>query len=132
MTPKGSVTVTVTIDGQAATIMIDPATGVLDRNIQIMQWSLVAPSGVTFADPGVTFINSNLPAGFSPWPGFAPLNENDCQVLADANFLPPGPDVVKYKYELNFLGLPSSTTVQFVHPVTGESIDPDMENQPQP
>lgn len=141
---KGSVTININKDG---TVTLVPPVGVLDRNIQTMQWSLVAPERFKFAADPIVFQTSDLPPGYILWtpPGEAPVRENDWQVRAKANYKVPKEDPplppVKYRYDI-FVdetiteGDGGTTTAHrklaALHPATLEKIDPDMENEPQP
>jgi hypothetical protein len=140
MTIKGSVTITIDDQGKGA---LDPVLGVLDRNIQVMQWSLVAPANFRFSTPPIVFQKDNLPPGYSPWPGDVPSKENDWQVRANVDSKVD--ESQRYRYDI-YVDVTStandgSTGVErrklIVHRVDDndvhcEEIDPDMENQPQP
>ena len=140
MSIKGSVTINISEDG---TVTLVPPLGLLDRNIQKMQWSLNAPERYRFAAVPIVFQSDDLPLGFIPWspPGEAPVLENDWQVSAKANLkVPKGNPPVKYRYDIFVIesitgddGLSSVQRKLFcLDPATLEKIDPDMENQPQP
>lgn len=146
MSIKGSVTINISEDG---TVTLIPPVGLLDRNIQKMQWSLNAPERYRFAPEPIIFQTTDLPPGFIPWspPGETPVLENDWQVSAKANFkVPKGNPPVKYRYDIWVIetitgeeGTVSSEPLKplarqlfCLDPATLEKIDPDMENQPQP
>jgi len=138
---KGSVTIN--IDDEGTAILVPPL-GVLDRNIQTMQWSLVAPGEFKFAPDPIVFQTKGLPPGYRPWtpPGQPPVRENDWQVRAQANLkVEKGDPPVKYRYDIyvdvSTTGEDGSVNferrkISVLHPETLEKIDPDMENQPQP
>ncbi len=136
---KGSVTINIFEDG---TVTLVPPLGVLDRNIQTMQWSLNAPERYRFAPEPIVFQTTDLPSGFIPWSGDAPQLENDWQVRAKANLrVRKGDPPVKYRYDIYVIESISSgpETISQVRrklfcldPALLEKIDPDMENQPQP
>ncbi|HEX2834791.1 MAG TPA: hypothetical protein VHW00_17390 [Thermoanaerobaculia bacterium] len=144
MSVKGSVTIIVDTTGKAE---LDPPLGLLDRNIQTMQWSLVAPEEFKFSDPPIVFQSEGLPPGFVSWPGDTPAKENDWQVRAKVNKKVDKPEF--YRYDI-FVDVQTSSTnggVRVerrklkVHRAVEateaehehkEKIDPDMENQPQP
>lgn len=130
---KGSVTVVYDPSTGKATLI--PTLGLLDRKIQNMQWSLVAPEGWTFADPGIVFNPPPpLPPDFLPWPGSRPVRDPDeCQVQARVDRQVDGPESEKYRYDI-YLHPPHGIDIKVTTFVDerGNPIDPDVENQPQP
>lgn len=139
MRTKGSVTVFYYGPGDYD---LEPPIGILDRNVQTMQWTLVVPNGSTarFRDDkdggGIVFNPPpELPPGFSEWPGEVPLREDDWQIRAKANHkVPEGAQLQLYRYDIYVDpgdgGI--AERVQVRRPDAIEKIDPGMENQPQP
>lgn len=133
----GSVTIIYNTEGQHQLI---PELGLLDRHVQTMQWTLVAPAGFRFEFPGIVFNPPPpLPEGFSPWPGGEIIRENDCQLRASVNFPAPDGQPQKYRYDI-WINRPGDTGeivekmefVSFDPERVGQKIDPDMENDPKP
>ncbi len=123
---KGSITISLDSAGK---FFASPDPGLLDRNIQVMQWTLDAPAGYQFAEPGITFeIPEPGDTSFKPWPGRDPIRQNNWQIRAFVDHKVPDGQQDHYKYDFHI-----------VHPSRGTlsgrkhfNIDPDMENQPQP
>lgn len=125
--------VTILFDPEAGQAELIPPLGALDRKIQNMQWSLVAPEGFTFSDPGIVFNPPPpLPDGFVPWPGDRPVRDADkCQVRAKVN--KKVDETEMYRYDI-YVTDPQGMKIQIGRCVDkfGNPIDPDMENRPQP
>lgn len=132
MAIKGSVTINFSAIGIYS---IEPVLGIVDRNVQVLQWTLVAPEGVTFAKEGIILSPEPLPLGFSPWPQDAELMREDdwqyrCEVNAKINKGDP-PQRYRYDIVINVGGVEQRVTL--VDAATGqEVIDPPVENQPEP
>lgn len=139
----GSVTVLLNPDNSVTLI---PEVGKVNRLVQNMLWTLVAPEGTTFADPAIVFAGSvdrgqpppPLPAGYTPFTGTV-TKLNEVQVYADfGSVLNPGNPVKHYRYDIwldqgsgpikvdNFFA-----ALDHVHNRL-RKIDPDMENEPKP
>lgn len=119
----GSITITMNPDGS---FTLDPATGLLNRHAQVMQWTLVAPEGHVFADPGGIVVNRHpTDPKVAPWPGEDPVRENNWQYRANVKHqVPHGAEPQRYHYSYDVV---DARGLHHRHPV-----DPDMENMPQP
>jgi len=127
---KGSVTIILKPDNTATLV---PPVGKLDRAVQTMQWTLVAPRGTKFADPGIVFNPPPpLPPNFMPWPGSPPVRVNDFQYRADVNTIVPDGPSQFYRYDIWVDQGQGLIRIAGWVASDGTSIDPDMENQPQP
>jgi hypothetical protein len=117
---KGSITIIYDPDTDQAHLI--PERGKIDKTVQVMQWTLIAPEGYTFDDPGIVFLPP--PEGFTNWPGEPPVRDADkCQVRAKAN--KKVSEIERYRYDI-FLCRPEGCGHR---PII---VDPDMENQPEP
>ncbi len=115
-----------------------PDLGILDRNIQTMQWSLmrwpIGSGSVEFAPNGIEFVTN--PAGKDNWPGETPVRINNWQYKADVRRqIKPGGTKEIYEYDINVdpkdeTGPRKITSWFSIH--ERATIDPDMENRPQP
>ena len=113
-----------------------PDLGILDRNVQVMQWSLMRwPAGsgtVKFAPNGIEFTKGA--PGKDNWPGETPVRLNDWQYKADVlKRIPQGGKTETYEYDINVddgSGPRKITSWFSIH--QRATIDPDMENRPQP
>jgi hypothetical protein len=136
-------------------VTLIPDTGKVDRRIQNMLWTLVAPEGVTFADVPIIFAGTiNNPSGQPPPPlpdGYTAFTGtvtkwDDVRVSADfENILPHDAAILKYRYDI-WINQPKPddstqtdlikienfyAALDHVHKQLRE-IDPDMENEPKP
>jgi hypothetical protein len=128
-----------------------PDVGKINRLIQNMLWTLVAPSGITFADVPIIFAGSEvfppnqppppLPDGYTPFTGTV-TRWDDLRVSVDFGnpLWAPGEPVQRYRYDI---WVNQGTTAD---PIRIENfyaaldhvhnrlrkIDPDMENEPKP
>lgn len=132
MPTKGSVTINYNAEGHHT---LEPPMGVLDRNVQTMQWSLVAPENVKFATQGILF-DVDPPAGYSLWPGDDPVREDAWQYRAKVNLKMPELPVQLYRYDIRLEIEGVVTKIDVFKPGPDGTfikiIDPPIENQPQP
>jgi hypothetical protein len=130
---KGSVTVVIEVVDSKDQHTLIPATGIFDRNIQLMQWSLVAPKGYKFAPKPIVF-KDPLPEGcsvFSP-PGEEPVRTSDWQCHANVNNILGETDTTTLKYCYDIFYIDPNGNQHKIGEQQVVEIDPDMENQPEP
>ncbi len=140
----GSVTVLYNPDNSVTLI---PDVGKVNRLVQNMLWTLVAPEGTIFADTAIVFAGGAgtssqppppLPVGYTPFTGTV-KKLNEVQVYTDfGSVVNPGDPVKHYRYDIwvdqgsgpikvdNFFA-----ALDHVHNRL-RKIDPDMENEPKP
>jgi hypothetical protein len=143
-----------TIDNENGYTLI-PDVGKINRLIQNMLWTLVAPGGITFADVPIVFAGSEvfppkqppppLPFGYTAFTGTV-TRWDDLRVSVDfGNVLSPGDPVKRYRYDI-WVNQPNTddntktdlikienfyAALDHVHNRL-RKIDPDMENEPKP
>jgi hypothetical protein len=140
----GSVTVIFNPDNSVTLI---PDVGKVNRLVQTMIWTLVAPEGTTFASTAIIFAGMAgvegqppppLPQGFTAFTGTV-TRLNEVQVQARfGTIIPRGNPMLQYRYDIwvDQGGGPIKidtffAAVDHVHNRL-RKIDPDMENEPQP
>jgi hypothetical protein len=120
---KGSITIYVNDDGSH---YADPQIGLLDRNVQIMQWSVVNLFTPTTYEFQFRLID---PIVINGWPGQPPVRENDYQVRANVNKRVNVAEQYSYTYFLEKVPYPPQEDRKVLDVIRK---DPDMENQPEP
>ncbi|MDQ3281528.1 MAG: hypothetical protein M3Q69_08955 [Acidobacteriota bacterium] len=119
------VNITVTPQG----VIVNPPTVQINRVDQSITWVL---RGGTWEEDGIVF-DENPPAPFAPWPG-VPAAPSGNNWVADAGApLPHGSPAVMYRYTINIRTPEGNRVSRVISAADAEiSIDPDVENQPQP
>lgn len=133
----------VNINCTTAGVIIRPELVTINRVDQKITWQL---QGGTWQEQGIV-MDENPPAPYKPWPG-APAQLSGNNYVADAGDpLPPGASAEQYRYTINIFDEAGRPIVirgdrrparkalvpdAAVDDPTPLSIDPGVENQPQP
>ena len=110
-------------------VSVNPPTVHIDRVDQSITWNLTGGQW----EPNGIVMDENPPSPFLPWPGPQPTLVGSNYVGNAGDPLPQGATAQTYRYTINITRGSGEKVTEFVHPENDEiSIDPDVENDPQP